>query len=69
MPCWPQWRVSRSGLVTALDRLVARGRGCCSRQGMPQWLICYKRALLHLQDAAYGTLLREPQCSMRRPPG
>jgi predicted ATPase len=51
-------RKPEAELVTALDRLVAAG--LLFRQGMPPYATyLFKHALL--QDAAYGTLLREPR--------
>jgi class 3 adenylate cyclase/predicted ATPase len=51
-------RMSEAGLGSALDRLVQAG--LLSRQGMPpQASYLFKHALV--QDAAYGTLLREPR--------
>ena len=45
-------------LVAALDRLIAAG--LLFRQGLPPYAIyLFKHALV--QDAAYGTLLREPR--------
>ena len=45
-------------LQSALDRLVAAG--LLFRQGLPPHAACnFKHALV--QDAAYGTLLREPR--------
>ena len=59
MHCWPRWCASRrrnSG--SALDRLIAAG--LLFRQGVPPHATyLFKHALV--QDAAYGTLLREPR--------
>ena len=59
MPCWRAVaRKSEAELGSALDRLVQAG--LLSRQGMPpQASYLFKHALV--QDAAYGTLLREPR--------
>jgi len=51
-------RTSETELNSALDRLIAAG--LLIRQGMPPYAsYLFKHALL--QDAAYGTLLREPR--------
>ena len=59
MLCWLPWRANRrrnSG--SALDRLVEAG--LLFRQGVPPHATyLFKHALV--QDAAYGTLLREPR--------
>ena len=57
--CWLRWRVSRrTELQSALDRLSAAG--LLFRQGVPPHATyLFKHALV--QDAAYGTLLREPR--------
>jgi predicted ATPase len=48
-------------LRSALDRLIQAG--LLSRQGVPpQASYLFKHALV--QDAAYGTLLREPRCAL-----
>ena len=59
MPCWLRWRASRRrSLASALDRLIAAG--LLFRQGVPPHATyLFKHALV--QDAAYGTLLREPR--------
>ena len=59
MLCWPRWRASRKRkLQSALDRLIAAG--LLFRQGVPPHATyLFKHALV--QDAAYGTLLREPR--------
>ncbi len=59
MPYWSRWRVSRRrSWQSALDRLVAAG--LLFRQGVPPYATyLFKHALV--QDAAYGTLLREPR--------
>ena len=59
MPCWPRWRESRRrSWRSALDRLIAAG--LLFRQGAPPHATyLFKHALV--QDAAYGTLLREPR--------
>ena len=59
MRCWPWWRTSReANLASALDRLLQSG--LLSRQGAPPHATyLFKHALV--QDAAYGTLLREPR--------
>ena len=56
---WGRWRESRSrSWRSALDRLVAAG--LVFRQGVsPHATYLFKHALV--QDAAYGTLLREPR--------
>ena len=51
-------RMPEAELLSALDRLV--GTGLLFRQGVPpQATYLFKHALV--QDAAYGTLLREPR--------
>ena len=56
MRCWLRWRVSRSRNWPALDRLDRAG--LLFRQGVPPHAsYLFKHALV--QDAAYGTLLRE----------
>ena len=59
MRCWLRWRASRRrNFTSALDRLVAAG--LLFRQGVPPHATyLFKHALV--QDAAYGTLLREPR--------
>ena len=59
MRCSPSWRVCPSTeLDSALDRLLQSG--LLSRQGAPPHATyLFKHALV--QDAAYGTLLREPR--------
>ena len=59
MPYWLRWCASRSAeLGSALDRLIAAG--LLFRQGVPPHAsYLFKHALV--QDAAYGTLLREPR--------
>ena len=59
MPCWLRWRASRKrSFRSALDRLIAAG--LLFRQGVPPHATyLFKHALV--QDAAYGTLLREPR--------
>ena len=59
MPCWLSVaRKSEAELGSALDRLVQAG--LLFRQGVPpQASYLFKHALV--QDAAYGTLLREPR--------
>ena len=59
MLCWLRWRASRRrNFRSALDRLVAAG--LLFRQGVPPHATyLFKHALV--QDAAYGTLLREPR--------
>ena len=59
MPCWLQWRASpKRSWRSALDRLIAAG--LLFRQGVPPHATyLFKHALV--QDAAYGTLLREPR--------
>ena len=59
MPCWLPWCASRKPeLASALDRLIAAG--LLFRQGVPPHAsYLFKHALV--QDAAYGTLLREPR--------
>ena len=59
MPCWLRWCASRRrSLDSALDRLIAAG--LLFRQGVPPHATyLFKHALV--QDAAYGTLLREPR--------
>ena len=59
MRCWLRWCASRRrSLVSALDRLIAAG--LLFRQGVPPHATyLFKHALV--QDAAYGTLLREPR--------
>ncbi|HWX25862.1 MAG TPA: hypothetical protein VNZ53_00280, partial [Steroidobacteraceae bacterium] len=57
-------RKSEVDLGSALERLVHAG--LLSRQGMPpQASYLFKHALV--QDAAYGTLLREPRRAASRP--
>jgi hypothetical protein len=54
-------RASETELNSALDRLIAAG--LLFRQGVPPHAIYqFKHALV--QDAAYGTLLREPRCAL-----
>ena len=57
--CWLRWRASRRrSCKSALDRLIAAG--LLFRQGVPPHATyLFKHALV--QDAAYGTLLREPR--------
>ena len=56
MPCWLPWFASLTELQSALNRLVEAG--LLFRQGTPPNAIyLFKHALV--QDAAYGTLLRE----------
>ena len=59
MRCWLRWRASRRpNWLSALDRLIAAG--LLFRQGVPPHATyLFKHALV--QDAAYGTLLREPR--------
>ena len=59
MPCWLRWCASRRrSWRSALDRLIAAG--LLFRQGVPPHATyLFKHALV--QDAAYGTLLREPR--------
>ena len=59
MPCWLRWCASRRrSWQSALDRLIAAG--LLFRQGVPPHATyLFKHALV--QDAAYGTLLREPR--------
>ena len=59
MPCWLRWsRKPEAELASALDRLIAAG--LLFRQGVPPHATyLFKHALV--QDAAYGTLLREPR--------
>ena len=59
MPCWLRWCASRrQNWQSALDRLIAAG--LLFRQGVPPHATyLFKHALV--QDAAYGTLLREPR--------
>ena len=59
MRFWPSWRACPSrSLNSALDRLLQSG--LLSRQGTPpNATYLFKHALV--QDAAYGTLLREPR--------
>ena len=59
MPCWLRWCASRRrNWQSALDRLIAAG--LLFRQGVPPHATyLFKHALV--QDAAYGTLLREPR--------
>ena len=59
MRCWLRWCASRkTELGSALDRLIAAG--LLFRQGVPPHATyLFKHALV--QDAAYGTLLREPR--------
>ena len=59
MPCWLRWCASRRrNFRSALDRLIAAG--LLFRQGVPPHATyLFKHALV--QDAAYGTLLREPR--------
>ena len=59
MRCWLQWHTrTRSELQSALDRLTSAG--LLFRQGVPPHATyLFKHALV--QDAAYGTLLREPR--------
>ena len=59
MRCWLRWCASRRRkLESALDRLIAAG--LLFRQGVPPYAsYLFKHALV--QDAAYGTLLREPR--------
>jgi len=54
-------RSSEAELASALDRLIAAG--LLFRQGVPpDASYLFKHALV--QDAAYGTLLREPRCAL-----
>ena len=59
MRSWPQWSVSRRReLNSSLDRLITSG--LLFRQGVPPHATyLFKHALV--QDAAYGTLLRDPR--------
>ena len=59
MLCWLRWlRKPEAELRSALDRLIAAG--LLFRQGVPPHATyLFKHALV--QDAAYGTLLREPR--------
>ena len=59
MPYWLRWsRKPEAELKSALDRLIAAG--LLFRQGVPPHATyLFKHALV--QDAAYGTLLREPR--------
>ena len=59
MPCWLRWcSKPEPELASALDRLIAAG--LLFRQGVPPHAsYLFKHALV--QDAAYGTLLREPR--------
>ena len=59
MRYWRRWqRKPEAQLASALDRLVATG--LLFRQGLPPHATyLFKHALV--QDAAYGTLLREPR--------
>ena len=59
MLCWLRWsRKTEAELESALDRLIAAG--LLFRQGVPPHATyLFKHALV--QDAAYGTLLREPR--------
>ena len=59
MRYWLRWCASpRSNSISALDRLIAAG--LLFRQGVPPHATyLFKHALV--QDAAYGTLLREPR--------
>src|SRR6202040_559341 len=59
MSCWLRWRAKEEGaLQSGLDGLV--GAGLLFRQGVPPHATyLFKDALV--QDAAYGTLLREPR--------
>ena len=59
MPCWLRWcDKPEAELQSALDRLIAAG--LLFRQGVPPHATyLFKHALV--QDAAYGTLLREPR--------
>ena len=59
MLCWLRWCASREAeLQSALDRLMTAG--LLFRQGVPPHATyLFKHALV--QDAAYGTLLREPR--------
>ena len=59
IPYWLRWCASRRPtLDSALDRLIAAG--LLFRQGVPPHATyLFKHALV--QDAAYGTLLREPR--------
>ena len=59
MPCWLRWRASRKRnfnrrLTVSLQRVCCSGRACLRTRP-----ILFKHALV--QDAAYGTLLREPR--------
>ena len=57
MPCWLQWWEARNGADLRLT--VSSGR-LLFRQGLhPHATYLFKHALV--QDAAYGTLLREPK--------
>ena len=59
MPCWRRWRASRSG-ARILRLTVSIAAGLLFRQGVPPHATyLFKHALV--QDAAYGTLLREPR--------
>ena len=62
MLCWRQWSASQKPeLRSALDRLIAAG--LLFRQGVaPRATYLFKHALV--QDAAYGTFLREPRRAM-----
>jgi predicted ATPase len=58
MPCWRRWRAKPDWeLGSALDRLFQAG--LLLRQGVPPQASYFKHALV--QDAAYGTRLREPR--------
>ena len=59
MRCWLRWSSKpEPELASALDRLIAAG--LLFRQGVPPHATyLFKHALV--QDAAYGTLLREPR--------
>ena len=59
MPCWLRWRASRR---RSWDRrsIVSLRPDCCSGRALPPHATyLFKHALV--QDAAYGTLLREPR--------
>ena len=59
MRCWPRWRACRSRSWRRRSTGSFR-RGCCFAQGVPPHATyLFKHALV--QDAAYGTLLREPR--------
>src|SRR5437764_2702676 len=62
MPFWLQWRASpRPSWGSAIDRLIQAG--LLFRRGQPPHATyLFKHALV--QDAAYGTLLRQPRCAL-----